>query len=61
MEEISPGLENVYIKYTELTLFGLSRISGILAHITEYVETQERLIRPRESDLSGRLFNMSFR
>jgi citrate synthase len=29
------------------TLFGLSRISGILAHITEYVETQERLIRPR--------------
>ena len=29
------------------TLFGLSRVSGILAHITEYVETQERLIRPR--------------
>jgi citrate synthase len=29
------------------TLFGLSRISGILAHIMEYVETQERLIRPR--------------
>jgi citrate synthase len=29
------------------TLFGLSRISGILAHITEYVETEERLIRPR--------------
>ncbi len=29
------------------TLFGLSRISGILAHITEYVEKQEKLIRPR--------------
>ncbi|MEM0140397.1 MAG: citrate/2-methylcitrate synthase [Ferroplasma sp.] len=29
------------------TLFGLSRISGILAQVTEYVETQERLIRPR--------------
>ena len=29
------------------TLFGLSRVSGILAHIIEYVEKQERLIRPR--------------
>ncbi len=29
------------------TLFGLSRVTGILAHIMEYVETQERLIRPR--------------
>ncbi len=33
--------------YMFTTLFGLSRISGILAHIMEYVETQERLIRPR--------------
>ncbi len=33
--------------YMFTTLFGLSRISGILSHIIEYVETQERLIRPR--------------
>ncbi len=33
--------------YMFTSLFGLSRISGILAHIIEYVETQERLIRPR--------------
>ncbi len=29
------------------TLFGFSRVLGWLAHITEYVEDEERLIRPR--------------
>jgi citrate synthase len=29
------------------TLFGFSRVLGWLSHITEYVEEEERLIRPR--------------
>ena len=33
--------------YMFTTLFGFSRVLGWLAHITEYVEEEERLIRPR--------------
>ncbi|EQB72073.1 MAG: hypothetical protein AMDU4_FER2C00155G0008 [Ferroplasma sp. Type II] len=33
--------------YMFTTLFGFSRVLGWLAHVTEYVEEEERLIRPR--------------
>ncbi|ARD85041.1 citrate synthase [Ferroplasma acidiphilum] len=33
--------------YMFTTLFGFSRVLGWLSHITEYVEEEERLIRPR--------------